>query len=159
MTPKFTLKTSIFGRFSQLNLTNLITQESLSIIPEYGAIINKLMLQDKNSLISVLSDYKTPDELIAFKGHRSAKLTPFPNRIADGQYTFNNQNYQLPINFPSQHHAIHGFVSNKKFTLIHSHFTTTIATLKFQYKYTGDLPGYPFPFIIELTYTFRQRYL
>jgi aldose 1-epimerase len=36
-------------------------------------------------------------------------LFPFPNRIRDGQFTWQGRNYQLPKNDSSQQNAIHGF--------------------------------------------------
>ena len=36
-------------------------------------------------------------------------LFPFPNRIRDGQFTFDGRDYQLPINGPNGKNAIHGF--------------------------------------------------
>src|SRR5262245_19387507 len=35
-------------------------------------------------------------------------LVPYSNRIVDGRLTFEGRSYQLPINSPSENHAIHG---------------------------------------------------
>jgi len=39
-------------------------------------------------------------------------LAPWPNRIKDGQYSFNNKDYQLPINEVSKNNSLHGLVAN-----------------------------------------------
>ena len=39
-------------------------------------------------------------------------LAPWPNRIKDGKYTFNKNDYQLPINEISKNNALHGLVAN-----------------------------------------------
>jgi aldose 1-epimerase len=40
--------------------------------------------------------------------HRGAVLAPWPNRVADGKYSFGGNDYQLPLTEPARHHAIHG---------------------------------------------------
>ncbi|NUO61877.1 MAG: aldose 1-epimerase family protein [Hamadaea sp.] len=37
-------------------------------------------------------------------------LTPWPNRLRDGQYAFGGHTYQLPLSEPATHSAIHGLV-------------------------------------------------
>lgn len=37
-------------------------------------------------------------------------LAPWPNRVDGGQFTFQDETYQLEINEPERHNAIHGFV-------------------------------------------------
>jgi len=38
----------------------------------------------------------------------SFPLTPYSNRIADGRFSYDGRDYQLPINMPPEPHAIHG---------------------------------------------------
>jgi aldose 1-epimerase len=40
--------------------------------------------------------------------YRGAVLAPWPNRIADGRYTFRGQTCQLPVNEPDRVAALHG---------------------------------------------------
>lgn len=37
-------------------------------------------------------------------------LFPFPNRVADGRYSFDGADHQLELTEPSRHNAMHGFV-------------------------------------------------
>lgn len=39
-------------------------------------------------------------------------LAPWPNRIKDGKYSFNKNDYQLPINEVSKNNSLHGLVAN-----------------------------------------------
>jgi aldose 1-epimerase len=41
---------------------------------------------------------------------RGQVLIPWPNRLQDGSYEFNGRRYQLPLNEPEHHNAIHGLV-------------------------------------------------
>jgi aldose 1-epimerase len=39
-------------------------------------------------------------------------LSPWPNRIRDGKYSFNEKDYQLPVNEVSKNNSLHGLVAN-----------------------------------------------
>ncbi|NCV74274.1 MAG: hypothetical protein EBW24_05095, partial [Actinobacteria bacterium] len=39
-------------------------------------------------------------------------LAPWPNRIKDGRYKFNNKIFELPINEVAKNNALHGLVAN-----------------------------------------------
>src|SRR6185369_2720708 len=41
---------------------------------------------------------------------RGQLMAPWPNRLEDGHYTFDNVEYQLPLDEPEAHNAIHGLV-------------------------------------------------
>jgi aldose 1-epimerase len=45
-------------------------------------------------------------------------LAPWPNRIRDGQYTFEEQAYQLSLTEPARHTAIHGLVNWSRWELV-----------------------------------------
>src|SRR5690625_3794987 len=42
--------------------------------------------------------------------YRGAQLIPWPNRIADGRYSFAGQEHQVPLTEPDRGNALHGFV-------------------------------------------------
>jgi aldose 1-epimerase len=81
--------------------------------------------------------------------HPSALLTPWVNRVRNGNYSFKGKNYQLPINEPALGNAIHGLLARKSFTLVKQ--SSSSVTLKHEYK--GEEPNYPFPFQFQYTYT------
>ncbi|MEY3956566.1 MAG: hypothetical protein RLZ73_1021, partial [Bacteroidota bacterium] len=81
--------------------------------------------------------------------HPSALLTPWVNRVRNGNYSFKGKNYQLPINEPALGNAIHGLLARKSFTIVKQ--SSSSITLMHEYK--GEEPNYPFPFQFQYTYT------
>ncbi|XVV13123.1 aldose 1-epimerase family protein [Actinoplanes sp. CA-131856] len=75
-------------------------------------------------------------------------LAPWPNRIRDGKYTFEEQSYQLPLTEPARHNAIHGLVNWARWTEVER--TGASVTLEF------ELPaqiGYPWWLTLRATWT------
>jgi aldose 1-epimerase len=65
-------------------------------------------------------------------------LAPWPNRIRDGKYTFQEQSYQLSLTEPARHNAIHGLTNWSRWRLAEQ--TADAITVEF------ELPaqvGYP----------------
>lgn len=83
------------------------------------------------------------------KGYPSSFLFPFPNRIRDGRYTFNEQKYELEINDLQGNNAIHGLIAFNYFRIIEQTENTAILS----YEYSGSAEGYPFPFKFQVSYT------
>ena len=75
-------------------------------------------------------------------------LAPWPNRIRDGQYTFEEQDYQLTLTEPDKHNAIHGLTNWSRWTAVEQ--TADSVTLQF------DLPaqiGYPWWLTLRTTWS------
>ena len=75
-------------------------------------------------------------------------LAPWPNRIRDGQYTFEEQDFQLPLTEPDKHNAIHGLTNWVRWTLVER--TDASVTLAY------DLPaqvGYPWALTLRTTWS------
>lgn len=71
-------------------------------------------------------------------------LAPWPNRIRDGQFTFEGQARQLAITEPAKNTAIHGLVNWSRWHAVDE--TPDSVTLEF------DLPpqiGYPWPLLLR----------
>lgn len=81
--------------------------------------------------------------------HPSALLSPWVNRVRNGNYSFEGRNYQLPINEPYLGNAIHGLLARKPFDIS---LEASKATLTHQYD--AEEKAYPFPFEMQLTYSF-----
>jgi aldose 1-epimerase len=146
-----------FGKFSKIRLSNEKTGEYVSIIPEFGANVNEIVLSKNGELCSLVDGDKTFEELIKNDWYKGAKLVPFPNRINDGKYSFESNQYQLDINFPSQHHAIHGLVYNKEFSLRQANASKNAVSVELWHNYTGENKGYPFHFSINITYSLSDK--
>jgi aldose 1-epimerase len=55
----------------------------------------------------VLDPY-APDSIC--DGAHGAPLIPWPNRLADGRYSFEGEKFQVPLSEPQTNNAIHGFL-------------------------------------------------
>ena len=83
---------------------------------------------------------------------RGQVLIPWPNRIEDGRYDFDAENYQLALDEPDQRNAIHGLVrwgawsaaARAPGRVVMSH------TLHPQ-------PGYPFSLALSIEYTLSEE--
>jgi aldose 1-epimerase len=75
-------------------------------------------------------------------------LAPWPNRIRDGQYTFDGENYQLSISEPPRHNAIHGLVNWSRWTLREA----TPAAVTIEHDLVPQ-PGYPWPLRLRVSWS------
>lgn len=89
--------------------------------------------------------------------YASAILFPFANRIKNGRYTFEDYKYKLECNETNKNNALHGLVYNKKFDLIDKELTLNFASVTLQYKDYGKCKGFPFKFLLELTYILSKK--
>ncbi|MEZ8612641.1 aldose 1-epimerase [Vibrio sp. 10N.222.51.C8] len=142
-----------FGNIDSVTLINYQHGIELQIINEFGAIINKYIVN--NSPFSFICGYQNYDELINQHPFfsRSAKLFPFPNRLNLGRYSFDNQNHQLPANFPWSDHAVHGLLYNQPFSITNSVANEELASVTMQYQTSSLHPAFPFAFNLEVTFT------
>ncbi|AMM22635.1 aldose epimerase (plasmid) [Frondihabitans sp. PAMC 28766] len=81
-------------------------------------------------------------------GAHGTPLIPWPNRLADGRYTFNGTDYQVALTEPTTHTAIHGFLSWRPWIAIeHEEHRVVMAVRLF------PLEGYPFVLDVRIEYT------
>ncbi|GAB3509431.1 aldose 1-epimerase family protein [Spirosoma knui] len=130
--------------------------EYISVIPEHGAILRRLILRKGNELMSLIQAPESPQALLANESYASAFLYPFASRVRHGVYHFEGADYTLPINETRRYNAIHGLVHGQPFTVESQDVTSTHAQLVLRYDYAGDLAGYPFPFSLTITYELIQ---
>lgn len=122
--------------------------DSFTVLPDLGATISSLIIDNQE----VIKHPVNSDDLK--KGYPSALLFPFPNRVRDGKYTFEGTDYQLDRNDTGRGHAIHGFVAHKPFEVIEQkNHSVTLA-----HTYDGGVHGYPFPFTLEVKYSFPRTH-
>jgi len=74
-----------------------------AVITEVGAALRRLTHEDRPLVVGFSVDEVMPAD-------RGAQLIPWPNRIADGRYTFAGQEHQVPLTEPDRGNALHGFV-------------------------------------------------
>uniref|UniRef100_UPI00404B1E3A aldose epimerase family protein n=1 Tax=Fulvivirga sp. TaxID=1931237 RepID=UPI00404B1E3A len=148
-----------FGEFTVVTLHNRNTNSKFTIVPKLGGLVNNWEIPIQGKTFGILDNYSSGEDLsknhqISYKG---ARLLPFPNRIAGGSYSFDGKQYQLPINFKSENHAAHGFMSSINLQLIEEIKGNDFARVNFLGNYLGDTLGYPFPFKVELNFELQKR--
>jgi aldose 1-epimerase len=79
---------------------------------------------------------------------RGALLAPWPNRVVDGQYTFDGEDQQLPLTEPDRGHALHGLLgwADWQVTAVSEASATLTAEL-------APSAGYPHRLVVECAYT------
>jgi aldose 1-epimerase len=134
---------------------NTQTEEFYAFIPEFGGLVYEIGLKSGKNVLQVLDNELSEADILRNQWFKSCKLTPFPNRINRGEYNFGESTYNLPINSPEKIHSIHGFVYNRPFELIDINKDT--GKVELRYSYTGNFPGYPFYFDINLIYVLGDQ--
>lgn len=159
----FTISTQPFGPLAtdsepltEYLLEHPETGEFVSIIPEFGALLRRLVLRRGRDLLALINAPESPQALLADESYASALLYPFPSRIRHGIYHFDGEDYALPMNEPNRDNALHGLVHGKPFSVISQETTDTYARLVVRHDYEGEITGYPFPFALTITYELIQ---
>jgi aldose 1-epimerase len=111
-----------------------------AVVVEVGAGIREYSFGER-----ALLDGYGEDEMAS--GRRGLPLLPWPNRIADGRYTFEGVDHQLPITQVAEHNAIHGFTSYLGWDVRQEESTAFMTTT------VHPQPGYPF--ILELAVVYE----
>ncbi|MDT7556585.1 MAG: aldose 1-epimerase, partial [Pseudonocardiales bacterium] len=93
----------------------------------------------------VLDGY-AEDEMCS--GGRGTPLMPWPNRLADGAYTFGGASYQVPLSEPGRHNAIHGLLRWRNWTRRAGDEASVVLGTVLHAQ-----PGYPFPLDVEIEYS------
>jgi aldose 1-epimerase len=74
-------------------------------------------------------------------------LAPWPNRVADGRWTWRGQELELPVNDPATGTALHGLVYDVDWSV--EHVGSCAITLGYDLAGTA---GYPFPLRLVTSY-------
>lgn len=156
---RFNIFRENFEPHTAYNLVDNNSGELVSILPFMGGAVNKLLLKKDNELIDIIDGYDSILELretlhSSFKG---SNLFPFPNRIANASYVFNNEEYRLPVNSPHENNAIHGLVYDKEFDVLQMESGESGCCLVLGYVSSDHLPGYPFRFSLQQRYRLSEE--
>lgn len=79
--------------------------------------------------------------------HLGKVLVPWPNRVADGCYQHNGKTFQLAVNDPVSHTAIHGLLAWRDWQINQLSNTEVSLTIFLPPSY-----GYPFALVSEVIY-------
>jgi len=140
---------------NQVIISNKELDFESCIFLNLGASLQKLNCNGIDLIDGITAD---TNGLQTYKSkYNSAILFPFPNRITDGKFEFKNKSYQLEINETALNNRLHGLVFNTNFTIKEYSTSEEQAKIVFTYKYNGNVDGFPFPYNLELTYTFTKN--
>lgn len=105
-----------------------------------GASLRSLRFEGRDLVVPFDADEVRP----AFRG---ATLVPWPNRIADGRYTFDGEEFQVDLSEPGRGNALHGFGAWLDFAV--SQQTASSARLSATIEARS---GFPFRLLIDVDF-------
>ncbi len=154
----FNIKEGIKNGFDIVTLSNTDNSCFAEIIPNCGGILHAFSIATKNGFHNSIDSYNNYEEYKINKealGFKSAKMNPFVCRVRDGEYRFDNIEYQLN-KFKLGNHAIHGLVYDAKFIIKEMIAEKDFARLTINYSYNRNFEGYPFKYNLEIQYELKK---
>jgi aldose 1-epimerase len=145
--------------FDKILLTDNASQSKVEIVPGCGAMLHAFTVRYKKDSINIIDSYdskKEFDENAEANGFKGLKLSPFPCRIPDAVYRFNNQQYHFN-NFLLNGSAIHGLLYKQPFRLVQEQATENFAGISLLHEYKGGDAGYPFPYNCIIDYRLEKE--
>jgi aldose 1-epimerase len=80
-------------------------------------------------------------------GAHGAPLIPWPNRLADGRYSFDGVDYQVDLTEPTKRNAIHGFLRWRNWEALEREAERVVMATTIH-----PLEGYPFALAVRVAY-------
>jgi aldose 1-epimerase len=80
-------------------------------------------------------------------GAHGAPLIPWPNRLADGRYSFDGEEHQLALTEPERRNAIHGLLLWRPWRVVDRDDERLVMGARLHPR-----PGYPFPLDVRIAY-------
>jgi aldose 1-epimerase len=148
----YVLEVSPFGQHQRFDFLHAGTGNGFSIVPGSGANVLNIRFGGEN----IVDGYDTPEDLEACKWGKSTILFPFPNRLKDGEYHWNNKKYSFPLNNASTGNAIHGFARDHAFEVEKVELTPESAAIYCLLKNARHATGYPFAFELRLRFSIQN---
>jgi aldose 1-epimerase len=111
-----------------------------AVVTQVGATLRDLQHAGRDLIAGFAAEELRP-------ASRGALLIPWPNRIADGRYTFDGKTHQVPINEVSRNNAMHGLVSWQPWHLVEQADDSVVLAYRL-----FPMKGYPFALDISATY-------
>jgi len=127
------------------------------ILPNNGA--QMISLKHLPSGIEILRTPANVAEMMEMPEAYGIPILFFPNRIADGKFTFNSKLYTFPITKKSENNHIHGFLHKRSWDVkeLSSGSNTAEATFEFTNSPAKDLyEMFPHDFTFQVVYRLTQ---
>jgi aldose 1-epimerase len=148
----FTQSSYTLGQYEVISLKDE-KGNGFDVVPEKGASLHQLFFRGNQ----VLDAFTDAEDLDKNRWSKQSLLFPFPNRLADGQYSWEGKTYQFPINEVHRNNNLHGFMIHEPFQVKGTRVSEEIAELTLAYDYYGSFDYYPFPCSLEVTYSFLKE--
>lgn len=152
---KFKIEEKSLNGLQVIEIQNPLNGEYVNIIPSYGGAINEVVLKTKGILHSI---HKCAKSLQKFQEklmpmYSGVFLAPFPNRIKNGHYKFNEIEYQLEHTDKGLPNALHGFLYKSSFSV--QEINENLGIISLDTYFDGDI-GYPFKLYFKNTYQLKE---
>jgi aldose 1-epimerase len=85
-------------------------------------------------------------------GAHGTPLIPWPNRLADGRYRFDDTDYQMALTEPDKHNAIHGLLRWRSWHAAEWTDDRVVMAIRLH-----PLQGYPFTLDVEVSYQLSDQ--
>lgn len=123
----------------------------------FGALLNAFYVADGNQKTNVVAGFESVEDAQEniTNGFKSAKLSPFVCRMREGKYSWDEDHFQVKKFFLANH-AIHGILYDAIYEIQYTEANMEHAKVEMLYTYPGNVPGYPFPFLIQVQWTLEK---
>jgi len=150
----FRIFTSSENGIDLVNLVDESTTTTVSIVPQYGAMLHVFSVQGNDGPVNIIDNYHSLADIQKelSLSYKSSKLSPFACRIADAKYTYDGEVFELSSKFVDGN-AIHGLLYNKAFAVVDQFTDDEQAYVVLRYNYKEEDDGYPFSYRCEVRYT------
>jgi len=142
--------------FPVIHLKNEEEETSVEIYA-FGALLNSFKAKNSTNIIDGFASPQDAMDNIT-NGFKSAKLSPFVCRIADGKYVYNDHQYAISKFFLAGE-AIHGLLFDAIFSVTDSGANNDSAFVTLDYNYSKKEEGYPFDYTCTITYRLEKNSL
>lgn len=119
----------------------LVSGDYSASVVQRGGALRQLTFQGRDLVVPFDTEAPIPD-------YRGIIAAPWPNRIADGKYTFDGVDYQLPVNEVERDCALHGLAFPLDWTLEARTESSLVLGCTI-------VPSAGYPFRLEVTASYR----
>lgn len=116
-----------------------------AVVTELGASLRELKWRGEDIIVPF-----DPDKVIPCCN--GWVLAPYPNRVTNGQYSFDGEDYQMPIDEFDRQSSLHGYAYRYMWEL--EDLQESHVTLSWR---SPDIAGYPFDITITATYALDEN--
>lgn len=136
----------------------LANEECFAEIFSFGGMMNQFAIKLNNSFFNVVDAYRNVDDAIEQKNtwFKSCRMSPFVCRLKNGQYHFNNKNYQLNKHYLGKH-AMHGLIYDADYRIEKTISSEEGAMVELMHCYNGYDEGYPFTYNTKLIWKLERK--